>query len=358
MLRESVRAFPRRQGADRYVRARDDVRRARRRRGLDGLRELGVVGLLVREEHGGAGMGMVDAAVVLEELGRAVCPAPYASSAIGAVSLVLRRRHELAAAGPGRRLDDRHVASTSPARGTQWRRRRRRVRVDGETAGGSTAPRCTSPTRAAADLLLVTALDADGELGVFAHRRRRRRSSRRRPSTASRKQATVTFDGAPARRLEHGDADRRGRAHARPARRRVRGRRRGRGAARARARGRVREGARAVRQADRLVPSRAAPVRRHAAHASSSAAPRATTRAGPLDDAAPDEAHRAATLAQRVRGRRVPAARRHRDPGVRRHRLHVGARHPPVLQAPALAVASRSAPRPTTSPSSPRIAID
>ena len=46
-----------------------------------------MVGLLVGEEHGGAGMGMVDAAVVLEELGRAVCPAPYASSAIGAVSL-------------------------------------------------------------------------------------------------------------------------------------------------------------------------------------------------------------------------------------------------------------------------------
>src|SRR6185369_7210088 len=36
-----------------------------------------------------AGMGMVDAAVVLEELGGALCPAPYASSAIGAVSLVL-----------------------------------------------------------------------------------------------------------------------------------------------------------------------------------------------------------------------------------------------------------------------------
>ena len=42
-----------------------------------------------REEHGGAGMGMVDAAVVLEELGRSLCPAPYASTAIGAVSLVL-----------------------------------------------------------------------------------------------------------------------------------------------------------------------------------------------------------------------------------------------------------------------------
>jgi acyl-CoA dehydrogenase len=38
-----------------------------------GLVELGVVGL-----------GMVDSAVVLEELGRAVCPAPYIASAIGA----------------------------------------------------------------------------------------------------------------------------------------------------------------------------------------------------------------------------------------------------------------------------------
>ena len=32
----------------------------------DGLVELGVVGLLVGEAHGGSGMGMVDAAVVLE----------------------------------------------------------------------------------------------------------------------------------------------------------------------------------------------------------------------------------------------------------------------------------------------------
>ncbi len=59
----------------------DDVWRA--------LVELGALGLLVPEEHGGAGLGMIDAAVVLEELGRAVSPLPYLSSAIGAVSLVL-----------------------------------------------------------------------------------------------------------------------------------------------------------------------------------------------------------------------------------------------------------------------------
>jgi len=53
-----------------------------------GLAEMGLLGLLVGEEHGGAGMGMVDAAVVLEELGRAVCPAPFVASAIGAISAV------------------------------------------------------------------------------------------------------------------------------------------------------------------------------------------------------------------------------------------------------------------------------
>src|SRR3954464_5501784 len=51
--------------------------------------QLGVTGLLVPEEHGGAGTGMVDAAVVLEELGRVVNPLPYLTSAIGAVSLAV-----------------------------------------------------------------------------------------------------------------------------------------------------------------------------------------------------------------------------------------------------------------------------
>jgi hypothetical protein len=37
-------------------------------------------------------MGMADAAGVLEELGRAVHPGPFASSAVGAVSLVTAPR--------------------------------------------------------------------------------------------------------------------------------------------------------------------------------------------------------------------------------------------------------------------------
>jgi len=55
-----------------------------------GLAELGVTGLLVPEEFGGAGGDMVDAGVVLAELGRVLDRGPWISSAI-AVPRALRR---------------------------------------------------------------------------------------------------------------------------------------------------------------------------------------------------------------------------------------------------------------------------
>ena len=50
------------------------------------LAELGLVGLLVPEAEGGAGAGMLEAGLVLEEMGRVVLPAPYLSCAVGAIS--------------------------------------------------------------------------------------------------------------------------------------------------------------------------------------------------------------------------------------------------------------------------------
>jgi alkylation response protein AidB-like acyl-CoA dehydrogenase len=47
--------------------------------------EAGWLGVLVPEAQGGAGLGMLDAAVVLHELGRAVAPGPYLASSIAAV---------------------------------------------------------------------------------------------------------------------------------------------------------------------------------------------------------------------------------------------------------------------------------
>jgi acyl-CoA dehydrogenase len=72
MLRASVRAFLEANAPISAVRAAYDAP-AFDPAVWQGLVDLGVVGL-----------GMVDSAVVLEELGRAVCPAPYIASAIGA----------------------------------------------------------------------------------------------------------------------------------------------------------------------------------------------------------------------------------------------------------------------------------
>ena len=48
--------------------------------------ELGIVGLIVSERHGGAGFGMVELAIVAEEMGRVLLCAPYLSSAVLATS--------------------------------------------------------------------------------------------------------------------------------------------------------------------------------------------------------------------------------------------------------------------------------
>jgi alkylation response protein AidB-like acyl-CoA dehydrogenase len=51
--------------------------------------EMGLAGLLVPEEFGGAGAGHRVAALVLEELGRAVAPVPYLGSAVVATTALL-----------------------------------------------------------------------------------------------------------------------------------------------------------------------------------------------------------------------------------------------------------------------------
>jgi alkylation response protein AidB-like acyl-CoA dehydrogenase len=50
--------------------------------------ELGLAGLVVPEESGGAGAGLVEAAVVLQELGRALCPGPFLTVVIAELALL------------------------------------------------------------------------------------------------------------------------------------------------------------------------------------------------------------------------------------------------------------------------------
>src|SRR5687768_8489957 len=47
--------------------------------------ELGLTGILVPEAQGGAGLGMVEAGLVLEEVGRNLTPSPFLTTAVAAV---------------------------------------------------------------------------------------------------------------------------------------------------------------------------------------------------------------------------------------------------------------------------------
>ncbi len=60
-----------------------------------GLADLGVLGIIVPEEYGGAGLSFFDAALVQEHLGWAVTPAPYSSTALMAPVAFLHAATEM-----------------------------------------------------------------------------------------------------------------------------------------------------------------------------------------------------------------------------------------------------------------------
>ena len=167
-----------------------------------GLADLGATGLLVPTERGGAGMGMVDMGVVVEELGRAVHPGPFLSSAVAAMSA-------LTATGSGADLlapiADGSLVATVALTETDGRDWRRVATTFDE--GSLTGTKTFVADAASADVLLVTALDGR-ELGLFAvEAGAPGLAVDPIPSVdATRAQATVTFDGTPARRLGEGDA--------------------------------------------------------------------------------------------------------------------------------------------------------
>jgi alkylation response protein AidB-like acyl-CoA dehydrogenase len=87
LLRDSVRRYLTDRAPLTYVRAHygeaavvDDV--------WHGLAGIGLTGVLAPESAGGAGMGMVDLALSLGEMGRSAYPGPFAASAVGAASFL------------------------------------------------------------------------------------------------------------------------------------------------------------------------------------------------------------------------------------------------------------------------------
>jgi alkylation response protein AidB-like acyl-CoA dehydrogenase len=217
-LRDSVRRFlAERAPITPFVRDQigPDPDRAAAKAVRRGLVELGVTGLLVPEEFGGAGMTMVDMAVVLEELGRGVFPGPFLSSAVVAATLVVKagsaRDQELLLPGIAAGETVGTVALWEAGRRGNWARPAVTARAvdDGWTVSGT---KIQIPDGARADVVLVVAADAsvDG-LGVFAV------TTGDDPAPGvtidpvatvdlTRSVATITFTDAPARRIGEGDA--------------------------------------------------------------------------------------------------------------------------------------------------------
>ncbi|MGC4952113.1 acyl-CoA dehydrogenase [Actinomadura citrea] len=88
-LRDAVRAFASRQVTPAAVRAAVDAERDQAPAFWDDLAAQGLLGLHLPEDAGGAGYGLVELAVVLEELGRAVAPGPFLPTVLA--SAVLHR---------------------------------------------------------------------------------------------------------------------------------------------------------------------------------------------------------------------------------------------------------------------------
>ncbi|MCV7196159.1 acyl-CoA dehydrogenase family protein [Mycobacterium angelicum] len=163
-----------------------------------GLADLGATGLLVPAEYGGAGMTMVEAGVVAEELGAALYPGPWLSSAVAAVRALAR----FGAKAPG--------LLTGIADGTTIAT----VALD-QAAGTSravgivlTGALSAVPDAAAADVLLVLAETA-GDTALFAVDTSAPGVSvtSERGIDQTRKEFRVELDGVAAQRLADAPPD-------------------------------------------------------------------------------------------------------------------------------------------------------
>src|SRR4030095_9588734 len=93
MLRKSARDFLAKESPMTYVRKMMEDDRGYSDDLWKKMAELRWMGLILPEEHGGAGLDFVDMIVVLEEMGRVVLPGPFFSHAIlGGVALSDGRR--------------------------------------------------------------------------------------------------------------------------------------------------------------------------------------------------------------------------------------------------------------------------
>lgn len=160
------------------------------------IAELGWIGLSAPESAGGAGMGFLDEAVVLEELGYALYPGPYFST----VALAL----------PGLQRDPgllERVAAGEATATLAWSESGAPAliaagsTVTTEVSGGKlSGTKIRVPDAAAADIIVVAAQEG-GEVGLWAVEAADAQVSPTSTMDSTRRYGDVVFDGAPATAL-------------------------------------------------------------------------------------------------------------------------------------------------------------
>lgn len=171
--------------------------------------QIGLAGLIIPEEHGGAGMGYVELLVVMEEMGAALVCAPFLSSAVFAPNLLQHCADEatqkelLAAIASGETLVT--VAHAEP--NGRWDA----AGIEMVAAGSGREVTLTGGKNLVldghtADVLLVVARDGEG-LGVFRVDANAAGVTRTAlpELDLTRKLARIDFSNAPATRISQGD---------------------------------------------------------------------------------------------------------------------------------------------------------
>ncbi|OBG26057.1 acyl-CoA dehydrogenase family protein [Mycobacterium sp. 852002-51057_SCH5723018] len=170
-----------------------------------GLADLGTTGLLAPEDCGGAGMTMVEAGIVAEELGAALHPGPWLSTAVAATRALTRLVARDSATKLLTGIADGTTIVTVGLPHYQNVQVAANRHADGVVLRGEIA---AVPDAAAADVLLALAVESDG-IGLYAVNADASGVSvaPERGIDQTRKHFRVTLDAAPAHRLAAASSD-------------------------------------------------------------------------------------------------------------------------------------------------------
>ncbi len=174
--------------------------------------ELGIIGLIVSERHGGAGFGMVELAIVCEEMGRVLLCAPYLASAVLATSALelaaddSAQQELLPKLAAGESIAT--LAFSEAANPWDLASVAMTAESDANTFRLSGEKRYVLDGCAASEILVVARVDA--ELALFHVSGDAAGLSREAlpPLDSTRRLAALRFERTPARRLSSTDASR------------------------------------------------------------------------------------------------------------------------------------------------------